>query len=114
MKLRCSREVPCFLKENDVLDVCQSTYRPRSEETALLRIPIYNDVSQSNEAVQGVLLMFRNLTATFDTINHDILLQRLRGYGICREGHAWVSSYIIQSYAGSIIGPEVCNVMMRR
>ena len=38
--------------------------------------------------------MLLDLTAAFDTINHDILLRRLYGYGIRGEANAWLASYL--------------------
>ncbi|KAI0223839.1 Low-density lipoprotein receptor-related protein 2 [Lamellibrachia satsuma] len=35
-----------------------------------------------------------DLTAAFDTIDHTILLRRLRGSGLCGDVHAWLTSYL--------------------
>ena len=38
--------------------------------------------------------MLLDLTAAFDTIDHNILMRRLHGYGLCGDEHAWLTSYL--------------------
>ena len=54
----------------------------------------HNEVAQAIDSRQGVLLVLLYLTAAFDTIDHTILLRRLRGYGLCGDVHAWLTSYL--------------------
>ena len=82
-----------FMDENGIYRVYQSAYRPHhSAETACLRI--HSDVAQSIDSRRGLLLVLLDLTAAFDTIDHTILLRRLRGYGLCGDVHAWLTSYL--------------------
>ena len=82
------------LDSNNLTDEFQSAYKAaHSTETALLRVK--NDIV--NELGQGraVLLVLLDMSAAFDTIDHEILAKRLsKDYGI--EGCAldWFYSYI--------------------
>ena len=88
-----AQQLQHFMDENGIYGVYQSAYRPHhSAETALLRI--HNDVAQAIDSRRGVLLVLLDLTAAFDTIDHTILLRRLRGYGLCGNVHAWLTSYL--------------------
>ena len=85
-----AQQLQHFMDENGIYGVYQSAYRPHHRaETALLRI--HNDVAQAIDSRRGVLLVLLDFTAAFDTIDHTILLRRLRGYGLCGDVHAWLS-----------------------
>ena len=65
-----------------MLDPLQSVYRDKhSTETAL--IMVQNDILSALDAGSSAILLMLDLSAAFDTIDHDILLSRLSNvYGI--------------------------------
>ena len=88
-----AQQLQHFMDVNGIYGVYQSAYRPQhSVESALLRI--HNDVAQSIDSRRSVLLVLLDLTAAFDTIDHNILMRRLHGYGLCGDVHAWLTSYL--------------------
>jgi hypothetical protein len=82
------------LTTNNLQEVMQSAYRPcHSVETALLRI--HDDILRAMDSKQGVFLILLDLSAAFDTIDHDILLSRLEHMvGIRGTALAWFASYL--------------------
>ena len=82
------------LKTFPSLSPFQSAYRPfHSTETALLRIQ--NDLLLSIENKKISALVFLDLSAAFDTIDHKILLSRLSSYfGISGLALKLLSSYL--------------------
>ena len=72
----------------------QSAYRAcHSVETALLRIN--NDILRALDTQQGVFLVLLDLSAAFDTIDHQSLLNRLnQRFGISGIALDWFASYI--------------------
>jgi len=72
----------------------QSAYRKyHSTETALLKL--FNDLPVATDRghVSGLCLL--DLTAAFDTVDHDLLLSRLdRTFGVRGQVRAWFKSYL--------------------
>ena len=72
---------------------CQSAYRTfHSTETALLKI--HNDILSSMDDGRVTALTLLDLSATFDTIDHTILLRRLGNwFGVSGKALDWFKSY---------------------
>ena len=81
------------MEENGFYGIYESAYRAHhSAETALVRI--HADIAQSIDSRRSVLLVLLDLSAAFDTINHNTLLRRLSGYGLSGDVLAWLTSYL--------------------
>jgi len=76
------------------LDKFQSAYRPGfSTETALLRI--MNDILSNTNSGNLVLLVLLDPSAAFDTINHQMLIERHSSdAGIAGNALEWFASYL--------------------
>ena len=82
------------LTKNGLFDPFQSAYKKfHSTETALLKVQndILIDIDNKNVAI----IVLLDLSAAFDTIDHKILLKRLReNYGIEDNALKWFKSYL--------------------
>ena len=86
-----------YLTVNELFARSQSTYRQyHSMETALLRV--CDGILRSLDKPSGeVILVLLDLTAAFDTMDHALILQRLRqGYGIGGKVLQCFESYLHQ------------------
>ena len=88
----------CFSKhssDNDLYEQMQSAYRPNhSTEAALLRVR--NDLLCILDELKAAILVLLDLSAAFVTIDHTIMLTRLRDrFGITRTCLAWFESYLV-------------------
>ena len=64
------------LINNSMFDSLQSAYRDKHyTETALIKVQ--NDILSALDAGSSAILLMLDLSAVFDTIDHDILLSRL-------------------------------------
>ena len=74
----------------------QSAYRVKhSTETALIKV--FNDILCAVDDRQCVLLVLLDLSAAFDTIDHDKMLFRFEElFGVSGEALSWLTSYFSQ------------------
>ena len=79
---------------NNMSDMYQSAYRKHhSTETASLCVT--NDIKLAMDSKKGTILVIIDLSSTFDTIDHSILLSRLElRYGIMSVVLEWFRSYL--------------------
>ena len=72
----------------------QSAYKNfHSTETALVRVQ--NDILCVVDNNESVILLLLDLSAAFDTVDHSILLSRLRDrFGVNSTALAWFESYL--------------------
>ena len=86
------------------MEVHQSAYHAfHSTETALLKVK--TDVTRAfeNQAVAYPILL--DLSAAFNTINHDILLSRLETrFAVTGVTHNWLRSYLTERTQAIVIG----------
>jgi len=79
---------------NGLFPELQSAYRQHnSTETALLKVK--NDLLMAMDKGQVTLLVLLDLSSAFDTVEHEILLERLRStIGLRRKVLSWFESYL--------------------
>ena len=89
-----SNQTHCHMTVNNLFPPFQSAYRKNhSTETALLKIT--NDILLNMNKQHVTLLVVLDLSAAFDTIDQDILLNRLSTkFGIEGTVLKWFSSYL--------------------
>ena len=79
---------------NDLHMPLQSAYKQNhSTESALLKVK--NDILLNMEARKVTLLVLLDLSAAFDTVRHDTLLNRLKSrFGVDGKALEWFASYL--------------------
>ena len=74
-----ARQILAHMVKNNLLDKFQSAYRElQSTETALLRV--FNDLLQALDKGKCAFLIMLDLSAAFDTVDHETLLVFLNSY----------------------------------
>ena len=89
-------QVTTHLANNQIGEKLQSAYKAKhSTETALLKI--FDEILKNLDKQHSVFLCLLDLSAAFDTVNHDFLLKRLNHtLGIRGDALAWFHSYLSQ------------------
>lgn len=102
------------LHTNSLADPLQSAYRARhSTETALIKV--LSDITTDIDSRRVAFVVLLDMSAAFDTVDHDILLDRLEmRYAISGTAHAWFESYLKGwasqvSISGTLSDPVTVN-----
>ncbi len=92
-----------FCKDNNLLERLQSAYKDgHSIETALVKV--HNDILTAMDRRDCVLLILLDLSAAFDTLDHDLLLKRLNSRcGVEGLALRWFESYLTNRTQSVII-----------
>ncbi len=104
----CEKVVATQFKDHCLLNKLhsslQSAYKEgHSTETALVKVQ--NDLLRAMDRDEVVLVLLLDLSAAFDTVSHDILLERLSTrFGIGGTVLAWFESYLKERKQSVIVG----------
>ena len=105
METHVSRHLRGLLEDNGMNDPFQSTYRQyHSAETA--DVNIFSDICLSLSQSRDVGLCLLDLSSAFDTLQHDIVIQRLADIGVRDKALKWFRSYLVDrttSVKGNVI-----------
>jgi len=88
------------------LPVNQSGFRPgHSTQTAVLRV--LSDILLAVEHGDVAAMILLSLSAAFDTVDYEILLQRLQTtYDISDAAHRWFKLYLLAGRNSYELGPR--------
>ena len=126
-----NRQINNYLMEHSLLDPNQSAYKKyHGCNTALLKIT--DDILDSIDESEVTILTLLDFSKAFDTVNHRLLLEKLKILGFSQIAREWVSSYLTDRYQkvvvdedgsswvkikngvpqGSILGPTLFNILV--
>jgi len=103
-----------FLESNNLLHPNQSGFRPKhSTTTILMKLVNQWSLNIDNKQLNGVA--FIDLRKAFDTVDHELLLMKLRRIGCADEFIDWFNSYLserkqITSFKGKKSHPKTIKM----
>ena len=112
-----AKQMVSYLNDNSLMPEVQSAYRTHhSTETALAKV--LSDILMAIDSGNIALLSLLDLSAAFDTVDHEILLRRLnQSFGLTSTVLSWLTSYLSDRKQGvrhsgstSCATPLTCGV----
>jgi hypothetical protein len=98
-----------YFNTNKLLSPCQSGFRSmHSTLTALIQATNSWSVNIDNGLVNNGVV-FIDLKKAFDTIDHDIMLQKLENYGVERNSLTWIKSYLTDRTQKCLVNGQLSN-----
>ena len=93
-RLAC-RQIVQYTNATRQMEQCQSAYQENfCTETALLKVK--TDILDPVDKREVMCLVMLDLSATFDTVNHHLLLNRFKySFQVCDLALAWLKSYLM-------------------
>ena len=82
-----------YLEENNLLDAKQGGFRP-GHSTVDTIVQFTNDLYKGINENKGTVACFVDLKKAFDTVNHNILINKLALLGLSNSIILWVQSYL--------------------
>ena len=88
------KRVLTYLEANALLPPTQSAYlRHHSTETAVLKV--VSDIRMAIDKGNAAILLLLDMSAAFDTVDHNILIERLdRTFAVRQMALDWLRSYL--------------------
>ena len=103
-------QLSSFLQQHNLLDPHQSGFQSgHSTETALLAV--IDALATTRTSSLSFVLILLNLSAAFDTVNHQLLISTLAEMGISGTALSWIASYLADrsyqvAWRGSVSAPH--------
>ena len=81
-------------EKNNLLGNFQFGFRKNRNTTTEL-LTLFDTILEAKEKRKEILVVLYNLSAAFDTVSHQILLEKLKLYGFDNNSLAWMKSFLL-------------------
>ena len=100
-----------YIESNNIL--CSQQYGFReNHSTTYLMLDLIDEVYKSKSSGQIPAIIFLDIKKAFDTVNHEILIEKLRHYGINGTVLHWFINYLTGRYQCTKMGNSISTFLL--
>ena len=100
-----------YINKNKILTDRQFGFR-KDNSTSYLMLELFDYIHSSKEKSNKPGIIFLDIKKAFDTVNHDILLKKLRHYGLTGTVLKWFKSYLNNRYQSTKLGKRISIALL--
>ena len=98
-----------FVERNNILTKNQFGFQ-KHKSTELAVTSIISHITSSSQNKEASYCIFLDFAKAFDTVNHEILIEKLKHYGIRNNALLWFKSYLSNRTQFIQIGDKLSDV----
>ena len=98
-----------YIEKNNILSKNQFGFQ-KNKSTELAISTIVSKISNSFEKKDSCYCIFLDFAKAFDTVNHEILLEKLKYYGVNDKAFLWFKSYLSNRTQFTKVGDKLSEV----
>ena len=95
-----------YINENNILNERQFGFR-KDNSTTYLMIELFDKIYSSKDAGNKPAIVFLDIKKAFDSVDHDLLMKKLKYYGISGRVYKWFESYLNNRSQRTKIGNRI-------
>ena len=99
-----------YLDDKGSVSPCQYGFR-KDHSTTYLMLDLFDEIYSAKNKQRHPGIIFLDIRKAFDTVNHDILLAKLKHYGVGGLALKWFESYLIGRKQQTKVGSRISNLV---
>ena len=100
-----------YTNENNILSDRQFGFH-KDNSTSYLMLELFDRIYSSKEKGKKPAILFLDIKKAFDCVNHEILLEKLKHYGIKGIVFEWFKNYLSGRYQSTRLGNKISIVLL--
>ena len=105
-----NQQLTIYVEENKLLSSQQYGFR-KDHSTTFLMLDLFDKIFKAKDSLKKPALVFLDIKKAFDTVNHDVLLKKLKHYGVDGFVIKWFESYLTGRMQATKLGARVSPLL---
>ena len=105
-----STQITGHMEQNNLFSNRQYGFR-KNYSTTYLMLDLFDEVYDSKSKSMKPAIIFLDIRKAFDTVHHEILIDKLRHYGIGGTALIWISNFLHERYQCTKVGNHISTFL---